>query len=71
MRGYRFDTEQLAIDAIQQANAHWGIPVSPEASTQSAADYFPNDNFFIIPACPEMVPILGEATEIFTGLTSS
>ena len=37
--GYKYDTEQQAIDARESCDAHYGIPVSPDDVTQNWVDY--------------------------------
>lgn len=37
--GYKYDTEQQAIDARESCDAHYGIPVSPDDITQNWIDY--------------------------------
>tara|TARA_R110000868_G_scaffold172688_2_gene408622 strand:- start:1070 stop:1306 length:237 start_codon:yes stop_codon:yes gene_type:complete len=37
--GYKYTIEQDAIDAREQCDAYYGIPVSPDDVTQNWADY--------------------------------
>jgi hypothetical protein len=37
--GYKYDTEQKAIDARESCDAHYGIPISPDDVTQNWVDY--------------------------------
>lgn len=37
--GYKYTIEQDAIDAREQCDAYYGIPVSPEDVTQNWCDY--------------------------------
>jgi hypothetical protein len=37
--GYKYTTEQDAIDAREQVDAYYGIPVSPDDVTQNWVDY--------------------------------
>ena len=37
--GYKYTNEQEAIDAREQCDAYYGIPVSPEDITQNWVDY--------------------------------
>ena len=37
--GYKYTNEQDAIDAREQCDAYYGIPVSPEDVTQNWVDY--------------------------------
>jgi hypothetical protein len=39
INGYKYDTEQEAIDAREACDAYYGIPVSPEDVTQNWVDY--------------------------------
>jgi hypothetical protein len=37
--GYKYTTEQEAQSAVQACNTHYGIPVSPEATTRTWVEY--------------------------------
>lgn len=37
--GYKYDTEQEAINARESCDAYYGIPVSPEDVTQNWVEY--------------------------------
>lgn len=37
--GYKYDTEQEAIDARETCDAYYGIPLSPDDVTQNWVDY--------------------------------
>lgn len=37
--GYKYDTEQNAIDARESCDAYYGIPVSPDDITQNWVEY--------------------------------
>lgn len=37
--GYKYNNEQDAIDAREQCDAYYGIPVSPDDVTQNWCDY--------------------------------
>lgn len=37
--GYKYNTEQEAIDARELCDTHYGIPVSPDDVTQNWTDY--------------------------------
>ena len=39
INGYKYDTEQEAIDAREACDAYFGIPVSPDDVTQNWVDY--------------------------------
>ena len=64
MLGYKFDTEEEVIAAVKLCNAHYGIPVSPEATTQNWCEYFhhesEDDDFYYIVG---EEPVLGEPVE--------
>ena len=62
--GYRFNTEQEAKDAIHVLNVYYGIPVSPDATTQSWCDYGYNNEYWYIVWDDSMNIVLGEPIEI-------
>jgi hypothetical protein len=39
MKGYKYTTEQEAIDSRELVDAYYGIPVSPDDVTQNWVDY--------------------------------
>jgi len=41
--GYKYITEQSAIDAREQVDAYYGIPISPSDITQNWTDYLTAD----------------------------
>lgn len=67
INGYKYTTEQEAIDAREACNTHYGIPVSAEDVTQNWTDYhlakLNNPQFWYIPFDESLSPILGEPTE--------
>lgn len=63
-KGYKYTTEQAAIDAREECDAYYGIPVNPNDVTQNWVDYFyANLNtppFWYIVYDDSLLPILGE-----------
>lgn len=66
--GYKYTNEQDAIDAREQCDAYYGIPVSPDDVTQNWADYetanLDNPIFYYIRFDESLTVVLGEP-EIF------
>jgi len=62
--GYKYTNEQEAIDAREQCDAYYGIPVSPDDVTQNWVDYqtaeLDNPIFYYIIFDDSLTPILGE-----------
>jgi hypothetical protein len=67
MLGYKYDTEQEAIDAREACDAYYGIPVAPDDITQNWVDYqfaeYNEPQFWYIIYDNSLLPILGEPTE--------
>jgi hypothetical protein len=67
LNGYKYDTEQEAIDAREACDAYYGIPVSPEDVTQNWVDYqfaeYDDPQFWYIIYDNSLFPILGEPIE--------
>ena len=67
IKGYKYDTEQEAIDAREACDAYYGIPVSPDDVTQNWVDYqfaeLNEPQFWYIMYDDTLLPILGEPTE--------
>jgi hypothetical protein len=63
IKGYKYITEQEAIDARKQCADYYGLPVTPEDVTQYWVDYQTADDFFYIIFDESILPILGEPTE--------
>ena len=63
IRGYKYITEQEAIDARKQCADYYGLPVAPDDVTQYWVDYETADDFFYIIFDESILPILGEPTE--------
>ena len=62
--GYKYTTEQEAIDARELVDAYYGIPVSPEDITQNWVDYqtatLDNPIFWYIQYHKSLTVVLGE-----------
>jgi len=67
INGYKFTTEQEAINAREACDAYYGIPVAPDDVTQNWVDYqFANLNtpsFWYIIFNESLLPVLGQPTE--------
>jgi hypothetical protein len=67
INGYKYDTEQDAIDAREACDAYYGIPVSPDDVTQNWVDYqyaeYNEPQFWYIQYDNSLLPVLGEPTE--------
>jgi|688.fasta_scaffold438156_2 hypothetical protein len=65
--GYKYDTEQEAINAQEACNAYYGIPVSPDDITQNWVAYqfaeYDDPQFWYIIYDNSLLLILGEPTE--------
>lgn len=61
--GYKYDTEQQAIDAREMCDSYYGIPVSPDDITQNWVEYcfaeLNNPVFWYIIFDDSLLPILG------------
>jgi len=66
-KGYKFSTEQEAIDAREQCDIYYGIPVSPDDVTQNWVEYqYANLNepsFWYIVYNESLNVVLGEPIE--------
>lgn len=64
INGYKYTNEQDAINAREQCDAYYGIPVSPDDVTQNWVDYntatLDNPIFYYITFDESLTPILGE-----------
>ena len=62
--GYKYTNEQEAIDAREQVDAYYGIPVAPEDITQNWVDYntatLDNPIFYYITFDDSLRIVLGE-----------
>lgn len=67
IKGYKYTTEQAAIDAREQCDTYYGIPVSADDVTQNWIDYkYANLNkpkFWYIVYDDSLLPVLGESIE--------
>ena len=67
MNGYKYLTEQEAINARELCDAYYGIPVSPTDTTQNWVEYnfaeLNNPQFYYIIYDISLLPILGTPTE--------
>ena len=67
INGYKYDTEQEAIDDREACDAYYGIPVAPDDVTQNWVDYqfaeLNEPQFWYIMYDDTLLPILGEPTE--------
>ena len=64
INGYKYTTEQEAINARELVDAYYGIPVSPEDVTQNWVDYqtadLDNPIFWYIIFDESLIVVLGE-----------
>ena len=64
INGYKYTNEQEAIDAREQVDAYYGIPVTPEDITQNWVDYqtanLDNPIFWYITFDDSLRIVLGE-----------
>jgi hypothetical protein len=64
--GYKYTNEQDAIDAREQVDTYYGIPVSPDDVTQNWVDYntanLDTPVFWYIKFDESLTPILGQPT---------
>jgi hypothetical protein len=67
MLGYKYDTEQEAIDAREACDAYYGIPVNDTDITRNWTEYltaiYNNPIFWYFMYDVSLVPILGQPTE--------
>ena len=65
--GYKYNTEEEAIDAIDAVDAYYGIPVDPTDTTTHWTDYYTADLntpiFWYIWYDESLVAILGQPSE--------
>lgn len=66
INGYKFTTEQAAIDACEKCNTYYGIPVSPDAVTQTWVNYqlakANVPSFWYIIFNDSLTPVLGNSS---------
>ena len=67
MKGYKYTTEQAAINAVKACSDYYGIPKSPEDVTQNWCDYqfaeLNEPQFWYIVFDESLRPILGAPKE--------
>jgi len=63
IKGYLFQTEQEAINAIEQINTALGIPISNEATTRTYCEFENTDNKIFIRHDETIESILGTPIE--------
>jgi len=63
MLGYKYNTEQEAINAQKNCNAFYGIPKRENDITQNWCSYEFSENFWYIVYDESLEPILGEPIE--------
>lgn len=65
--GYKFTTEQAAINARESVDTYYGIPVSPDNVTQNCVKYqlagLNTPQFWYITFNDSLEAVLGEPTE--------
>lgn len=68
IKGYKYNTEQEAINAREECDYYYGIPISPEDVTQNWTDYkfaeFNTPIFWYIIFDESLTPILGKPIEL-------
>ncbi len=73
-KGYKYPTEQAAIDAREECYVYYGIPVSPDDVTQNWVEYqyaeLNTPKFWYIVYDDSLLPVLGEPIE-FEVITKS
>jgi hypothetical protein len=66
IKGYKYDTEQLAEEAVNLCNTYYGIPQSPDDITRTWCDYqyaeLNNPIFWYIIYDESLEIVLGEPT---------
>lgn len=67
IKGYKFTTEQDAINARETCDTYYGIPVSPEDVTQNWVEYqiaeLNNPQFWYMIYDNSLEPVLGQPEE--------
>jgi len=67
VNGYKYSTEQEAIDAREACDTYYGIPVSPDDVTQNWVEYetakLNNPIFYYITFDESLKVVLGEPTD--------
>jgi len=67
VKGYKYTTEQEAIDARETCDTYYGIPVAPDDVTQNWLEYetasLDNPIFYYITFDESLKVVLGEPTD--------
>lgn len=67
IKGYKYTTEQEAINARELCDAYYGIPVAPDDVTQNWVDYqfaeLNTPQFWYIVFDESLTPVLGTPSE--------
>jgi hypothetical protein len=67
IKGYKFTTEQEAINAREACDTYYGIPVAPDDVTQNWVEYsfaeLNTPQFWYIIFDETLLPVLGQPTE--------
>ena len=67
VNGYKYNTEQEAIDAREACDTYYGIPVAPDDVTQNWVEYetasLDNPIFYYITFDESLKVVLGEPTD--------
>ena len=67
VNGYKYTTEQQAIDAREACDTYYGIPVAPDDVTQNWVEYetasLDNPIFYYITFDESLKVVLGEPTD--------
>jgi hypothetical protein len=67
IKGYKYTTQQDAINARELCDTYYGIPVSPDDVTQNWVDYqfaeLNTPQFWYITYDDSLLPVLGQPTE--------
>lgn len=67
IKGYKYTSEQAAINAREQCDVYYGIPVSPDDVTKHWVNYEYAElnipKFWYIISAESLLPILGQAIE--------
>lgn len=65
INGYRFETNQIADEAMDYLNTHHGLPVKGGVTKFNSGSYLQHpDGFYYIPYDSEWTSVLGEPIEI-------
>lgn len=67
IKGYKYNTEDGAINAREACDAYYGIPIAPDDVTQNWVEYlfaeFNTPQFWYIIYDESLLPVLGNPTE--------